>query len=253
MKPLLALLVAHCWAAGALAQAAETPTAIDALKLLPKGESKKLARIEARDGTPDPERWYLLTHDEKSENGLREFVIAAGEVVASRNLSQFVESVQPADVFGGEALKFDSDKVAKITQQYALANNASVAVMHYELRKDGPEAVPLWTVTCVDDAGAELGRIVVSAGKGSVISHDGFPVDPPSPLVTAAPPTPTPVPRPKVKPKTQATAVVAVEREPEIRRAEPLPPKEPEPKPGFLQRMSGSIQKALGGKGTEER
>lgn len=253
MKPLLALLVAHLSVAGALAQAAEPPTALDALKLLPKGEAKKLARIEAREGTPDPERWYFLTHDEKAENGLREFVIAAGEVVASRNLSQFVESVQSADVFGGEALKFDSDKAAKIAQQYALVNNISVAAMNYELRKDGPEAAPLWTLTCVDEAGTELGRIVVSAGKGSVISHDGFPVDPPPTPVVAATPTPTPAPRPKPKPKTQATAVVAVEREPEIRKAEPVPVKEPEPRPGIFQRVSGSIQKAFGGKGEPER
>jgi len=43
---------------------AQAVTALEAMKLLPKGEARKLARIEAREGTPEPERWYLLTHDD---------------------------------------------------------------------------------------------------------------------------------------------------------------------------------------------
>ena len=240
MKPLLVLSLTFASAAAALAQTAEPPTALDALKLLPKGEAKKLARIEAREGTPDPGRWYLLTHDETAENGLREYVVAAGEVVASRHLSQFVESVQPADVIGGDAVKYDSDKAGRLAQQYALANKVTVSALHYELRKDGPDAAPLWTVTCVDEAGAELGRLVISAGKGTVISHDGFPIEPP----------PT-APRPKPKAKTQATATVEAAHDPEVRRAETVAP--PEPKPGLFQRVGGSLQRVFTGKSPQDR
>lgn len=223
---------------------AHAETALDALRLLPKGEAKKLARIEAREGAPEPERWHLLTYDEQSETGLREYVVAAGEVVASRQLSQFAESVQSEEVFGGEAVKFDSDRAAQVAQLYAAANQAAVATIHYQLRKAGSDAVPLWTLICLDPAGRELGRIVVSATKGSVIAHDGFPVDPP-PSALAAPALTS---RPKPKKKAPATPPA---------EAQPGAPVEPPPavaeRPGFFDRVRGSIQKVLPGKKSEDR
>src|SRR5688500_8454019 len=53
-------------------------TALGAIKALPRGEWKKIARIEARDGTPTPERWHIIVHDPKDENGLHEYVVAGG-------------------------------------------------------------------------------------------------------------------------------------------------------------------------------
>src|SRR6476620_4896310 len=85
------------------ANARDAQTAFDALKLLPKGVGKNLARIEAREGTPGPERWHILVHDAQSENGLREFVVADGKLVADRTLSQFAEKLTDDDVIGAEA------------------------------------------------------------------------------------------------------------------------------------------------------
>ena len=54
-------------------------TALDALKLLPKDAAKRLARIEAREGTPSPERWYLLVHDPAEQRGVREGALARAD------------------------------------------------------------------------------------------------------------------------------------------------------------------------------
>ncbi len=221
---------------------AHAASALDAMKLLPKGEAKKLARIEAREGAPDPERWHLLVHDEVSETGLREYVVAAGEVVASRPLSQFAESLAPEDVIGGEVEKFDSDKAARLAQLYATANHVTITSIHYQLRKSGPDAAPLWTLICADAAGQELGRLVVSATKGSVISHDGFAVEPPLP----PPVLTTPAPVAKTKPR----------RKPDVPVATPIPVEPPAAvaeRPGFFDRVRGSIQKVLPGNKAEER
>src|SRR5476651_2049546 len=107
----------------------------------------------SRDGKPAPERWHILVNDPKDENGLHEYVVAGGEVVASRNLSQFAESLKPTDVMGTSGLKIDSDKVAALAQQYAAANNVTVASLNYALKKEGAEAAPLWNVTCLDETG----------------------------------------------------------------------------------------------------
>jgi hypothetical protein len=218
---------------------AETLTegsAFSALKLIPHGEGKKVARIEAREGTPAPERWYILVNDPKDENGLHEYVVAGGEVVASRNVSQFAEILKPGDVFGGEPLRVDSDRVAKIAREYAEANNVTISSMNYELKKDGTGAALLWNVTCLDEAGKELGRVYVTANKGTVVSHDGFTAEPSG------------IPTEKLKTASEIVAR-AKERERAARRqtqtaytgsaATPEPTK----KPDFFQRL----QKLLSG------
>ncbi len=164
--------------AASTAVAANSGTALGALKLLPRGEAKNVARIEARDGTPAPERWHILVFDKTSENGLHEYVIAAGEIVASRSLSQFAESLTPDELLGSDALKFDSDRAAKLLQQYALANGATVTALNFSLKREGHAAAPLWRISAVDEAGKEVGSLVLTAGKGNVISHEGFPAEP---------------------------------------------------------------------------
>jgi hypothetical protein len=180
MRSLISALVLALFAGTGLCFAAadSAGSALNAIKQLPRGEAKKIARIEARDGTPTPERWHILVNDPKDENGLHEYVVSGGEVVASRNLSQFAESLKPTDVIGSSNVKVDSDKLSNLAQQYAVANNVAIAKLNYSLSKQGADAAPLWTVTCLDEAGRQLGQIVVSAGKGVVVSHDGFTADP---------------------------------------------------------------------------
>ncbi|MEA3212213.1 MAG: hypothetical protein QOE70_5270 [Chthoniobacter sp.] len=176
MRPLfLAAIVLLIPAAGLRAQNATT--ALSALKLLPKGEGKRIARIEAREGSPTPERWYILVHNPKEETGLHEYVVAGGEIIASRALSQFAENVKPEDVIGNDAVKIDSDLAGQMAQDFAEANNLVAASLNYQLKKDNENA-PTWTVTCIDQGGKRLGEVVVAAGKGSVLSHSGFPVEP---------------------------------------------------------------------------
>ena len=168
-----------CLSSGAALIARDTPGgALEAVDQLPRGEYKKIARIEARDGTPVPERWHIIVHDPKDENGVREYVIAGGELVASRAVSQFVETVKPDEVVSSGAVKIDSDQVAKLAQAYAQANNVNIAALNYLLKKEGAEAVPLWNVSCLDETGKEIGKLVISAGKGTVVSHEGFTAEP---------------------------------------------------------------------------
>ncbi|HSI11112.1 MAG TPA: hypothetical protein VK961_03670 [Chthoniobacter sp.] len=180
MRPSYLASILGLLASASICLAAADPAAsvLNAIKQLPRGEAKKIALIEARDGTPYPERWHILVNDPKDENGIHEYVVAGGEVVASRNVSQFAESLKPADVFGNSGLKVDSDKLATLATQFAEANSVTIATLNYVLKKEGAEATPLWNVTCIDEAGKEIGRIVVSAGKGNVISHEGFTAEP---------------------------------------------------------------------------
>lgn len=174
MRPLLLFAALLCFSSSAFSAAKEGSTALAAIRALPRGEYKRIVRIEARDGTPTPERWHIIVHDPKDENGVREYVISGGELVASRSISQFVESVKAEDVLKESMVKIDSDKLAALAQEYAQVNNIAVSTLGYALKKEGADAVPLWSVMCLDEAGKQVGKLVVSAGKGTVISHEGF-------------------------------------------------------------------------------
>ena len=187
-------------------------TALDALKLIPKDAAKRLARIEAREGTPAPERWYLLVHDPAEQRGVREFVVADGKFLTSRTLSQFADTLKPTDIIGADTVKVDSAHVAKLAAAFAEANGAKVGMLNYELMRDAATNAPAWKVTVLDAVGDQLGVLAVNATRGAVLSAEGFEKSPAVELLAppagvagagrsvakVAKPTPTPTPKPNV-------------------------------------------------------
>ncbi len=223
---------------------AETPTntALGAIKLLPKGTSSKVALVEAREGRPTPDRWHILVHDPKEESGIHEYVVAGGEIVASRSLSQFAESLSADDIFG-DVVKVDSDKVTKLVQQYAEANSLSVVAMNFELKKGGTGAAPIWNVTCMDGDGNEIGHLVLTATKGTILSHEGFALDPASPEKVDKPKEPAVIAEstaPKIEPDKKLPEAHKVE----VKRAEPIVRGDDggQDKPGLFKRAGNSLQ-----------
>jgi hypothetical protein len=178
MRTTLSIFVALAALLAPAVGAPNTLTALQAVKLLPKDAWARLARVEAFDGAPVPERWHILVHDTREENGLHEYVIANGELVASRAISQFAEDLKADDIIGNDAVKVDSEHAANLAEAYADANKVAFATYNYELKKDGDGATPVWKVTCVDAKGDEVGKISISASKGNVLKREGFAVEP---------------------------------------------------------------------------
>ena len=190
---------------------AQGSSAMTALKLLPKDVAKRLARIEAREGAPWPERWYFLVHDSAAPLGLREYVVAEGAVKASRTLSQFADSLKAADVIGADVVKVDSTAVATLAGRFTAANGVRLGSVNYELGKYGEGGAPAWRATVLNDLGDPLGILIISAQKGAVERHDGFDKNPLDVPVVAAP-----VEAPKPKP-------AVVEQKPAVKPPQPPP------------------------------
>jgi hypothetical protein len=236
---LLLPIVLFVTGASLFAETLSEGSALSALKLIPRGEGKRVARIEAREGTPVPDRWYILVNDPKDPNGLHEYVVAGGAVVASRNVSQFAEALKPSDVFGGDPLRVDSDRVAKIAREYAAANNVLISSINYELKKDGPGAALIWSATCLDEAGKEMGRVSVTASKGAVVSHDGFTAEPPGMGTEKQRSASEIAARARAEQKKQRDAAAAAT----AAAATPAPTN----KPDFFHRLGGSFRKMITG------
>ncbi len=216
------------------APALDENTALGAMRQLPKDAAKHLARIEARDGNPWPQRWYLLVHDPAEPRGLREFVFSDGKLVTARTLSQFADTLKATDVIGDTAVKVNSDQAAGIAGQYALTNAAHLGTVNYELSKTSAGIV--WQLTCLDPHGDQLGVIIVNATKGGVLSHEGFEKAP----ATAAP---APTPEPKIVAQRPDTA-----SKPTPKTApKPVIISTPAPKPAENKSFRNSVRKLFGG------
>lgn len=202
-------------------------SALGALKSIPQGAAKRLARIEGRDAVAVPERWYFIVHDPALPRGMREFVVAGGKVVASRELSQFAETVSATDVVGSDAVKLDSDRVARLATLFAGANGGKVGSVNFELSRDVVANAPVWRATVLDPVGDQLGVVTVHALKGELLSHDGFENEPSAELLNAVLPAQGASSRTATGGRAQPTVT---------RVARPSPT----PKPNLIKRLFGA-------------
>jgi hypothetical protein len=177
---------------GAISSAQAQETALEALRRLPPERAAAVARIVGNEGKPQPARWHFLVSAPSEPRGFLEFVVSGGEIVASRNLSQFAESIAPGDVLGKESLQIDSGRAAAIAQDYAFANNAVITRIDYRLMKEGAEATPIWLLSCFGDDGKPVGTVTLTASKGTVVAHEGFAAPPAPAAVARATATPAP-------------------------------------------------------------
>lgn len=218
---------------------AKGTSAFDAVRLLNAQQQAALAIIAGRDGSPEPERWHLLTHEPAGEAGLREYVVTKGKIVTSHGVSQFAETLGPESVFAPESLKLDSDRVIRLARDFARANRVTVATMHFDLRRGGADRAALWTAICLDARGEELGRLVLNASdSGTVISHAGFAVAPTSEQAVPAPVSLVER-RTKPKPPPVNTARRRTSGPPPFAAAPQPQPPAPPPRTGFFERVFG--------------
>jgi hypothetical protein len=155
-------------------RAADEVSALDAVRALPKTQHKLLVRLSAHGGKPVPEVWTVVTHDAKAAKGLRESTVASGTVTATRATSELIDKVTAGDVIGLDKVKVDSDALAELAASYADVNSLKPASFDFDLRREGEDAAPLWTITALDESGAELGSLVVAAGTGALVAQTSF-------------------------------------------------------------------------------
>ncbi len=166
-------------------------------------------RIEAREGDPLPECWYIQVYDPESENGLREYVVSGKGITATRNISQFLTGAQVTDVVGSKMVKVDSDDLLKITQQYVEANHLTVAKINYTMLREAINPAPVWKLACFDESGKKLAEVVINARNANVASHDGF-VNVPGAASADAKPSASPQAQVGAKPAVAVRSATAV-------------------------------------------
>ena len=203
--------------AAASAQAA-TGTAYDALRAVQatRGPSVMAQLIDVRGetGMPQPQTWTILMKDPEARAGIREFVVASGEIRSERTPLRRVVGVDRATLDFAR-LNLDSDGAFKLAESQAKQMRAGFNSVDYALQTDAATGGPVWTLRLFDHMGAPVGGLRVSAVDGKVLQP--LQMDADSRLVTeSARPTgartPQPTPDPAAPRKPMGGVLGAISR-----------------------------------------
>lgn len=169
------LLVLLLTASSAFAQ--QQLTAYDALKVVGKQVSRvalsRVISVSGVDGDPQPTRWSILVVDRHSPEGVREFQVANGRVVADGPPSRAVVGSAQAATIKTALLNLDSSGAFSVASYTANTSHVNFDRVAYTLRTND-NGQPIWVVTIQDNARRPLGTITINANRGNVTRVQGM-------------------------------------------------------------------------------
>jgi hypothetical protein len=170
------LLVLLLTASSALAQERQL-TAYDALKVVGKQVSRvalgRVISVTGVDGDPQPTRWSIVVVDRHAPEGVREFQVANGRVVADGPPSRAVVGSTTAATVKTAQLNLDSSGAFSVASYTANTAHVNFSFVSYTLRTN-ERSQPVWVVTLQDDARRPLGTVTINASRGNVTRVQGM-------------------------------------------------------------------------------
>jgi hypothetical protein len=155
----------------ALAQTDRQLPAYEALRTVARVKGQdwlgRLVEMRGVDGDPQPVRWLLTFRDDSARGSVREFAVARQGIVSER--APVRAAGVPSSVMTARSLNLDSTGAFAAANKQATQSKLGFASVNYLLQnRDG---VPAWLVQMFDSSGTEVGKVVVSARDGSLISR----------------------------------------------------------------------------------
>ena len=130
--------------------------------------------VTARNGTPEPAQWTVVARDSNDLGTLHKITVANGQVIADVQSMNAYESFRQDVAINPVQVQIDSGDAFLIAEPIAAANGKIIGHVDYALTVRGTDAAPLWTLNCFSLNGGFLGKVVLLATTGTVLSQAGF-------------------------------------------------------------------------------
>lgn len=131
--------------------------------------------VTGRGGTPEPKQWVVVARDSDDLGTLHKLTVANGQVIADVLSMNAYESFRQDVAIAPPSVQVDSGDAFLIAQPIAAANGKIIGHVDYALTVRGTDATPIWTLNCFDLDNRFLGKIVMLASDGTILSQQGFP------------------------------------------------------------------------------
>jgi hypothetical protein len=136
-------------------------------------------RSEKSVGSLIPNIWYVVYYDPDATAMASEVKFAAGQKVAVKRPSRFLEPVSGAHrELNKEKFKVDSDKVIEIAKNEPLLKNLTLTATQLWLEGFGPDRLPVWRVRLWaaklrrPEVAVDIGELFISAEDGSIVKNE---------------------------------------------------------------------------------
>ncbi len=166
------LAIVICAAASVIGSSvyASENTALNAIQAIPAEYEDAIVKVSCSGAAPDPQQWLILAYQDEVGDGPKEFKVINGQVDGSHESFKIGTMVAHATPIDTTQVKVDSPQILAIAQQVCEEAGRSMNSGDASLTQDGGGASPVWSVTCYDASGKNIGSIRISAVDGSIFS-----------------------------------------------------------------------------------
>lgn len=147
-------------------------TAGAAMSAVPEEFSDTIIKISGSGCSPDPSAWLVLAYQDEIGDGPREFKIVDGEVDGDHASFKVGQLVSHSTAIDRSRVRVDSPEIFAIASSTLQNAGKNLASANLSLTQDGDGAAPTWTAVCLDESGAVVGTLRISADSGAIFSKD---------------------------------------------------------------------------------
>lgn len=169
MKRLIVWLLAGSTAVSFAQDAGPALAVFPAIAAQPYGSAVQVVEIRGERGDPDPGQWTAIMKDPGARGGVREITFSDGQITSERTPLRGASEVADLPPIPRSAVSVDSSRVFQIAQREAVKNQIGFHWIDYRLAADPAAGVPVWDARLIDNMGASVGSLRISAVDGTLV------------------------------------------------------------------------------------
>lgn len=135
--------------------------------------------VTGRGGSPTPRQWIIIARNSQDQGTTHKITVADGQVISDTLSLNTYEALRQKVSISPPQVQVDSGNAFFIAQPIAAANGKIIGRVDYALTVRGRDAAPIWTLNCFDINGGFMGKVILLATTGAVLSQPGFKNSPP--------------------------------------------------------------------------
>lgn len=144
-------------------------TALDAVRALPAEAQKRVVKLTADNGVPNPPAWYFTTRSAENADGFMSYTVEGGEVTRRKPTLDLRIAFGEYSPINFGTVHVDSPGAWTIATRYAAEQGQQLASASFALQQQGADASPVWSVWCYAPDGSYIGLVKLLADSGDVI------------------------------------------------------------------------------------
>jgi hypothetical protein len=144
--------------------------AVAAMRALPSRYQTGIFRVTGDDARPNPTSWTIITRNTLRGGSTMSVRVSRGQILSERvtiNPRTLLRDSSPISV---HRVRIDSGDAWQRAQRHFSNRGQRLAAADLVLRKRGPNAAPIWSITGFQSSGRRIGSVSLLASTGAIVA-----------------------------------------------------------------------------------